>query len=128
MKKLRFMKKLVQEHGFTLIEMLIVLFVIGALLLIAIPNLTGAGVDAQEKACDANKKLIITQAESYYLENGNVYPDDLDDLLDGNYLKEEPLCPSDPKEDSYTLVVENEESEENDKLIVVCHIHGPVAE
>ncbi|MDQ0337685.1 prepilin-type N-terminal cleavage/methylation domain-containing protein [Caldalkalibacillus uzonensis] len=86
-----------KEGGFTLIEMLIVLFIIGALLLVIIPNLTDSGVQAQQKACDANKQMIEAQAETYYLENNHQYPS-VNDLVQSNYLKEIPRCPLKPED------------------------------
>jgi competence protein ComGC len=83
------------QEGFTLIEMLIVLFVIGALLLVILPNLTGTGEDAQAKACDANVKLIQTQSESYYLDNAHTYPSGVDVLVREGYLSNRPVCPAD---------------------------------
>lgn len=111
------------RHGFTLIEMIIVLFVIGALIMIIMPNLTDAGVQAQEKSCLANKKVILAQAEAYYLENGHTYPANITELVTNDYLRDEPICASDPKQkDPYQLKVQD------DQLYVYCVIHDQVGE
>lgn len=79
--------------GFTLVEMLIVLFIMGALLLIIVPNVMQAGVDAQQKACDANKKMIMAQVDQYFLSNRHQYPGSVDDLVNQGYLQSTPHCP-----------------------------------
>lgn len=60
------------ENGFTLIEMLVVLFIIGLILAIAIPNLKAAGLKAQEKADLANRQMIAAQADQYFWSTGNI--------------------------------------------------------
>lgn len=107
------------ENGFTLIEMLIVLFIMGALIMILVPNLADAGKEAQQKACDANKKLILAQAETYYLEHGHDYPETIDDLIETNYLREEPVCAADPESSGSYYFSENDEGD----FVVLCQIH-----
>ena len=58
------------QRGLTLIEMLVVLFIIGVIVAIALPNLKAAGETAQEKACAANRRLIGAQADNFFLEVG----------------------------------------------------------
>ena len=82
-----------REEGFTLIEMLIVLFIIGIVLAIAIPNLKSAGEAARERADQANRKLIGAQADNFYLEYGR-YPASVEELVRKNYLRSVPKCPS----------------------------------
>lgn len=82
------------EAGFTLVEMLIVLFIIGLIIAIAIPNLTKTGDAAQSHAEKANIKMLEAQAENYRLTEG-AYPAKLDDLKEENYIKELPQCGND---------------------------------
>lgn len=74
------MRKDHNELGFTLIEMLVVLFIIGIILAIAIPNLKAAGEKAKEQADQANRYLIAAQADNYYLEYGE-YPASVEELV-----------------------------------------------
>jgi prepilin-type N-terminal cleavage/methylation domain-containing protein len=85
-------QKIREEEGFTLIEMLIVLFIIGIVLAIAIPNLKSAGETARERADQANRKLIGSQADNYYLEHGK-YPSSVEELVKKNYIRSAPQCP-----------------------------------
>ena len=73
------------ERGFTLIEMLVVLFVIAVIIAIALPNLKAAGESAQQRACEANRKLIGSQADNYYLELGS-YPSNVRQMKNRGYL------------------------------------------
>lgn len=82
------------EAGFTLIEMLIVLFIIGVIIAIAIPNLTKTGDAAQSSAEEANIRMLEALAENYRLAEGE-YPTKLGDLVTEEYIKELPECGND---------------------------------
>ncbi|WP_171301599.1 competence type IV pilus major pilin ComGC [Enterococcus cecorum] len=56
--------------AFTLIEMIIVLFIIGMLMMIFVPNLTKKGIDAQKKSDIAIAKVVKQEIELYKAENG----------------------------------------------------------
>ncbi|PTX65023.1 competence protein ComGC/general secretion pathway protein G [Melghirimyces profundicolus] len=103
------------ERGFTLIEMLVVLFVIGVIIAIALPNLKAAGESAQMKACEANRKLIGSQADNYYLELGS-YPDSVAKMKQRGYLRTVPTCPAKGK----YVIRKNAPVEKR----VHCTVHG----
>lgn len=79
------------QKGFTLIEMLIVLFIISVLILIAIPNVTKHFTTVDKKGCDAYAKMVQGQVEAYRIDVGQ-YPTSIADLEQKEYLK-----PSDSK-------------------------------
>ncbi|OYD07862.1 competence type IV pilus major pilin ComGC [Paludifilum halophilum] len=108
-------KELDNQRGFTLIEMLVVLFVIGVIIAIALPNLKAAGESAQERACAANRKLIGSQADNYFLELGS-YPSSVQQLKRRGYLRTLPECPA---KGNYTI----QKSASVEKR-VKCSIHG----
>lgn len=55
-------------RGFTLIEIMIVVLIIGVLLAIAVPNFTRARESARQKACIANLRMIDSAKEMYALD------------------------------------------------------------
>ncbi len=98
------MKWLNEEKGFTFLEMTIVIAIIGFLMMIGLPNYKSAAEKAQGKSCEANKKLIESQMDSYYIDL-NKYPvadtttttdvnETIKELVNEKYLKTEPKCPS----------------------------------
>lgn len=81
------------EKGFTLIELIVVIAVLGVLATLVIPKVVHVKDDATDTVKDANKKIIINALERYYAENmiyptadtGNKLPKDkLKDYLDLN--------------------------------------------
>lgn len=110
------MKRLIRDQrGLTLIEMLVVLFIIGVVIAIALPNLKAAGESAQEKACEANRQLIGAQADNYYLEMGR-YPSSVNELKKRDYLRTTPTCPAKGK---YRI-----DPDEPVEKRVHCSVHG----
>jgi prepilin-type N-terminal cleavage/methylation domain len=75
------------RKGFTLIEMVIVLFIISLLLLIMIPNLTKQRDNANEKSNEALQTTIVNQAE-LYSENHSDDDVTIDNLKKDNYISE----------------------------------------
>ena len=65
------------EKGFTLIEMLVVLLVISILLLLVIPNIGKQQNSIQTKGCLALQKMVQSSVESFRLENEHL-PDNLE--------------------------------------------------
>lgn len=79
------MKKI--RKGFTLIEMVIVLFIISLLLLIMIPNLTKQRDNANEKSNEALRTTVVSQAGLYSED----HPDKevtITNLKNNNYISE----------------------------------------
>ncbi|MBA2873460.1 competence type IV pilus major pilin ComGC [Thermaerobacillus caldiproteolyticus] len=79
------------EKGFTLIEMLIVLMVISVLLLITIPNVTKHNSMINNKGCEAFIKTVQAQVKAYEMEK-NAIPT-LQQLVDEKYIKSN-QCPN----------------------------------
>ncbi len=84
------------RSGFTLVEIMIVVAIIGLLAAIAIPNFVHARETTQTNECIANLRQIDGAAQTYALEN-NKLPDDSYTLVEIKvYLKRDlmPECPA----------------------------------
>lgn len=75
------------QSGFTLIEMLIVLFIITILILITVPNITKHMETIEEKGCEGYKTLVQAQVESYRMEKLTIPT--IKQLEDEGYLKKD---------------------------------------
>ena len=95
MKALRKMRR--GEKGFTLIEIMIVVLIIGILLAIAVPNFIKARETSRAKSCTANLKQIDAAKEQWAMDNRKTTGDAvaMADLVGAaNYIKKDPVCPS----------------------------------
>jgi type II secretion system protein G len=92
------------NKGFTLVELMVVLLILGILVAIAIPIYNNAQANAQKKACQSNLRTLDGAAAQYHAATG-AYPNATDynglTNLEGNefvgengYIKELPTCPA----------------------------------
>jgi prepilin-type N-terminal cleavage/methylation domain-containing protein len=72
--KISLKKRFQKQNGFTLIEILIVVILLGILGTIIIPQLTISSDDAEFATLKANLNLLRRAIELYYYEHGNLYP------------------------------------------------------
>jgi type II secretion system protein G len=82
------------RKGLTLIELLIVVIILGALAAIAIPRITTSATTAKQNACTTNVDTINTSIEMYKMDNGS-YPAALTTVTnEPNYFPDgAPTCP-----------------------------------
>jgi len=92
------LRALSSRKGFTLVEIMIVVLIIGILLAIAIPNFVKARETSRTKSCIANLKQIDAAKEQWCMDNkaaSNAADPGLAALVgSANYIKNTPTCAS----------------------------------
>lgn len=68
------LKALKNKKGFTLIELIVVIAVIGILVLLAAPKFLGYTQDAEKAAMQADAKVLSNAALVYNVEHDNTWP------------------------------------------------------
>ncbi|ABR49607.1 putative type IV pilin [Alkaliphilus metalliredigens QYMF] len=98
-----FSKKIRNKKGFTLIELIVVIAILGILAGIAVPRFASTQDNAKNKAHNANVRTIES-AVSVYMANTNTALDAMDDIdvLTPDYLQAVPANPTGG--DAYTIV------------------------
>jgi len=92
-----------KDAGFTLIELMIVMAIIGVLSLVAIPSYISAVKHAREAVLKEDLHVLRSAVDSYTMDKQKA-PQSLDDLLQDGYLKK---IPEDPMTRSTTTWVTN---------------------
>lgn len=86
-----------RADGFTLVEIMIVVTIIGLLLLMAIPNFMKNRQVAQRQTCISNLRVLDTAKQLWAMETGRgdtEVPDETDLVGVGLYISKVPICPA----------------------------------
>lgn len=81
----------IRGKGFTLVEVLLVIVILGILAAVVIPRITYSRTQAQTAACDANVAALNSQIELYHAQEGG-WPTAIADLVP-DYIDAAPTCP-----------------------------------
>ena len=63
-----------RNSGFTLVEILIVVIILGILAAIVIPQFTEASNDAKDSSLESNMQTLRSQFELYKVQHNDIYP------------------------------------------------------
>ena len=89
-----------RQHGFTLVELMIVMVIIGVLAVVAIPSYVGAVRQAREAVLREDLHVMRSAIDAYTADKQKA-PQSLDDLVQEGYLKSIPEDPMTKSKESW---------------------------
>ncbi|HVO51960.1 MAG TPA: prepilin-type N-terminal cleavage/methylation domain-containing protein [Thermoanaerobaculia bacterium] len=95
--------------GFTLVELLVVMAILGILVAVAVPQLQLAPIRAKEAALREDLFTFRTCLDQFYADKGH-YPDTIQTLVTEKYIRKVPVDPFTKSADSWVPVMEELDS------------------
>ncbi len=93
------------QRGFTLIELMVVMFIISVLLLIAVPVYEKSIIRSKESVLHGNLSAIRNMIDEYTIDKQKA-PESLEDLVSEGYLRQIPQDPMTNSNQTWKTVME----------------------
>ncbi len=100
----------INKKGFTLIELMTVITIIGILSTIAQPNYSRYRIKAKETSLHKILFVIRDVIDQYYADNGK-YPENLEDLAEDKYIRSVPKDPFTGSSETWIFIPPDDEEE-----------------
>lgn len=102
------------SRGFTLLELLVVLFIVALLASIVGPAVTGGIARSKEATLREDLRVMRKSIDDFYADTGT-YPQGLDTLVEKRYLRTVPVDPVTGSSTTWTFEMEESQDSGGDK-------------
>lgn len=96
------------KKGYTLLELMIVVAIVGILVTLAIPMFQQSAMKAKEAALKQNLFTMRAVLDQFYADRGD-YPESLEALVEEHYLRGIPIDPFTKSATTWTEIPEEQE-------------------
>lgn len=100
-------RKIFNCNGFTLLELVIVIFILSILASLISPQVISRATDARETVLKSNINGLRDSIDQFYKDTG-AYPKKLDDLILKKYLRQIPIDPITETNKSWVIIYDKD--------------------